>query len=396
VSIPGLSLRAGLLKPSPTLSITAKANALKAQGIDVVSFGAGEPDFNTPEAICETTIAAIQAGFTKYTPSAGIKELREAIAQKLTHENRVPTTADQVVVSCGAKHSVYNCMQLLLDPGDEVLLIAPYWMTYAEQIKLAGGVPVVVYTTAETGFVPTIAEIAAKVSARTKAIVINSPSNPTGAVLPRSFLEELAALAVEKGFWVISDEIYEKLIYGETHLSIASLNEEIAAQTITIGGCSKTYAMTGWRIGFAAAPLTLSKAMSNFQDQVTSNPTSFVQKGAVTAFQLPPNQVEAMREEFQARRDLIVDLLADVPGFKILAPKGAFYAFVDVRGALTAAVPDDVALSAYLLEEAKVSVIPGSVFEGAGHLRLSYAASRHDIERGVARIREAVAKLAQA
>jgi len=396
VSIPGLSLRAGLLKPSPTLSITAKANALKAQGVDVVSFGAGEPDFNTPEAICETTIAAIRAGFTKYTPSAGIKELREAIAQKLTHENHVPTTADQVVVSCGAKHSVYNCMQLLLDPGDEVLLIAPYWMTYAEQIKLAGGVPVVVYTTAETGFVPTIAEIAEKVTARTKAIVINSPSNPTGAVLPRAFLEELAALAVDKGFWVISDEIYEKLIYGETHVSIASLNEEIAAQTITIGGCSKTYAMTGWRIGFAAAPLTLAKAMSNFQDQVTSNPTSFVQKGAVTAFQLPPNQVEAMREEFQARRDLIVGLLADVPGFKILAPKGAFYAFVDVRGALTSAVADDVALSAYLLAEAKVSVIPGSVFEGAGHLRLSYAASRHDIERGVARIREAVAKLAQA
>jgi len=396
VSIPGLSLRAGLLKPSPTLSITAKANALKAQGVDVVSFGAGEPDFNTPEAICETTIAAIRAGFTKYTPSAGIKELREAIAQKLTHENHVPTTADQVVVSCGGKHSVYNCMQLLLDPGDEVLLIAPYWMTYAEQIKLAGGVPVVVYTTAETGFVPTIAEIAEKVTARTKAIVINSPSNPTGAVLPRAFLEELAALAVDKGFWVISDEIYEKLIYGETHVSIASLNEEIAAQTITIGGCSKTYAMTGWRIGFAAAPLTLAKAMSNFQDQVTSNPTSFVQKGAVTAFQLPPNQVEAMREEFQARRDLIVGLLADVPGFKILAPKGAFYAFVDVRGALTSAVADDVALSAYLLAEAKVSVIPGSVFEGAGHLRLSYAASRHDIERGVARIREAVAKLAQA
>lgn len=396
MSIPGLSLRAGLLKPSPTLSITAKANALKAQGIDVVSFGAGEPDFNTPEAICDTTIAAIRAGFTKYTPSAGIKELREAIAQKLTHENHVPTTADQVVVSCGAKHSVYNCMQLLLDPGDEVLLIAPYWMTYAEQIKLAGGVPVVIYTTAETGFVPTIAEIAEKVTARTKAIVINSPSNPTGAVLPRAFLEELAALAIEKGFWVVSDEIYEKLIYGETHVSIASLNEEIAAQTITIGGCSKTYAMTGWRIGFAAAPLTLAKAMSNFQDQVTSNPTSFVQKGAVTAFQLPPNQVEAMREEFHARRDLIVGLLADVPGFKILAPKGAFYAFVDVRGALTSAVADDVALSAYLLEEAKVSVIPGSVFEGGGHLRLSYAASRHDIERGVARIREAVAKLAQA
>lgn len=396
MSIPGLSLRAGLLKPSPTLSITAKANALKAQGIDVVSFGAGEPDFNTPEAICETTIAAIQAGFTKYTPSAGIKELREAIAQKLTHENHVATAAEQVVVSCGAKHSVYNCMQLLLDPGDEVLLIAPYWMTYAEQIKLAGGVPVVVYTTAETGFVPTIAEIAEKVSARTKAIVINSPSNPTGAVLPRTFLEELAALAVKKGFWVVSDEIYEKLIYGETHVSIASLNDAIAAQTITIGGCSKTYAMTGWRIGFAAAPLTLAKAMSNFQDQVTSNPTSFVQKGAVTAFQLPPNQVESMRAEFEARRDLIVDLLAAVPGFKILAPKGAFYAFVDVRGALTSAVADDLALSAYLLEEAKVSVIPGSVFEGAGHLRLSYAASRHDIERGVTRIREAVAKLAQA
>ncbi len=383
-----LSARAELLKPSPTLSITAKANQMKADGFDVISFAAGEPDFNTPQPICDAAISALQAGFTKYTPSSGIKELKEAISSKLLRENGLAASPDQIVVSVGAKHSLFNSLQVLLDPGDEVLLIAPYWMTYAEQIRLAGGVPVVVHASPDTGFVPTYDQLKEAVTGRTRAIVLNSPSNPTGAVLPRETLKEIAALALRHGFWIIADEIYERLVYGVDHVSIATLGKEVAEQTITIGGCSKSYAMTGWRIGFAAAPTPVAKAMSNFQDQVTSNPTSFAQKGAVVAFNLPSEAVEQMRFEFEARRDLIVGLLGQIPDLKIPEPKGAFYVFPD----MSAYDGDDLALSAYLLEEAMVATVPGSVFEGPGHIRLSYAASRHDIERGVARIAEALGK----
>jgi len=388
-----LSSRVGALKPSPTLSITAKANAMKAEGVDVISFAAGEPDFNTPEPICNAAIEAIKAGFTKYTPSAGIKELKVAIAGKLERENSLKVDPDQVVVSCGAKHSVYNTMMALLEPGDEVILIAPYWMTYADQIRLAGGVPVVVYTEATSGFVPSYESLQAAITPRTKALLINSPSNPTGAVLPRATIKEIAALALRHGFWVVADEIYERLIYGEQHQSIAALGSDIAAQTITIGGCSKTYSMTGWRIGFAAAPLPVAKAMSNFQDQVTSNPTSFAQRGAVVAFNMDSETVEKMRVEFEGRRDLIVGLLRGIPGLNVPEPKGAFYVFPDVSQYLKGKVANDLDLAAYLLEAAQVATVPGSVFEGAGHLRLSYAASRPNIEKGVARIAEALQKL---
>ncbi|RYG40050.1 pyridoxal phosphate-dependent aminotransferase, partial [bacterium] len=246
---------------------------MKAEGIDVISFAAGEPDFNTPEPIIHAAIEALEAGFTKYTPSAGIKELKDVVVAKLGRENSVSVKAEQVIVSCGAKHSVYNTCQVLVNPGDEVILIAPYWMTYAEQVKLAGGVPKVIYTTAESGFVPTYDQLREAITEKTKAIIVNSPSNPTGAVLPRQTIKEIAQLALRHNFWIISDEIYERLIYGETHQSPAALSEEVAERTITIGGCSKSYSMTGWRIGFAAAPLSVAKAMSNFQDQVTSNPT---------------------------------------------------------------------------------------------------------------------------
>ena len=366
---------------------------MRAQGEDVISFGAGEPDFNTPEPICRASIAAIEAGFTKYTPSAGIAELKVAIAAKLERENKIKVSADQVVVSCGAKHSVYNTMQILLNPGDEVILIAPYWMTYADQIRLAGGNPVVIHTTSQTEFVPSAQDLKNAVSPRTKAILINSPSNPTGAVFPRKTLKEIAAFALQHGLWIVADEIYERLVYGTEHYSIAALSAEVAAQTITIGGCSKSYAMTGWRIGFAAAPLPIAKAMSNFQDQVTSNPTSFAQKGAVVAFGLDSSVVEAMRVEFEARRDLIVSRLQAIPNVHISPPKGAFYAFADVSAYLGGTCLTDVDLSTFLLETAKVATVPGSVFEGAGHLRLSYAASRQDIERGVARISEALQTL---
>ncbi len=389
-----LSARAGLLKPSPTLAITAKANAMKAAGEDVVNFGAGEPDFDTPEPIIEAAVDALRGGFTKYTPSAGIKELKEAVAAKLLRENNVKVSPDQVVMSCGAKQSVYQTMQVLLDPGDEVILIAPYWMTYAEQIRLAGGVPKVVKAPAENGFVPSLDQLKEAVGPRTKAILINSPSNPTGAILPRGTLKEIASLALRHNLWIVTDEIYERLIYGgESHTSLASLSAEVAERTITIGGCSKSYSMTGWRIGFAAAPLPVAKALSNLQDQITSNPTSFAQKGATVAFNLPAEAVEAMRAEFEARRDLISRLLGDIPGVKMPMPKGAFYAFPDVTAYLGGRIATDLDLAGYLLEEAKVAVIPGTVFEGEGHIRLTYACSRADIERGVGRIAEALSKL---
>ena len=362
---------------------------MKADGLDVISFGAGEPDFNTPQAICDAAKEAIDAGFTKYTPSAGISELREAICGKLSRENGLQYYPSQIIVSCGAKHSVYNAMQVLINPGDEVILIAPYWMTYADQIQLAGGVPVVVRASAESGFVPEIEQINDAITSRTKAILINSPSNPSGAVLPDSVLEGIANIADKNDLWIISDEIYEQLIYGTTFQSIAAVSQNTKDRTITIGGCSKSYAMTGWRIGFAASPLPVAKAMSNFQDQVTSNPTSFAQKGAVVAFNLPAESVEEMRAEFEARRDLIVRLLSDISGFKITPPKGAFYAFPDVSGCLLPG-ETDIELAEFLLEKAHVAVVPGSVFEGQGHIRLSYATSRKNIEEGVRRIKEAL------
>jgi aspartate aminotransferase len=385
-----LAQRTGLLKPSPTLSITAKANAMKAEGHNVISFGAGEPDFNTPQVICDAAKSALDAGFTKYTPSAGIKELREAISAKLKRENGLDYSPEQIIVSCGAKHSVFNTMQVLVDPGDEVILLAPYWMTYADQIRLAGGIPKVIHCSAASGFVPTYDQLREAIGPRTKAIIMCSPSNPTGAVMPHQTLKEIAALAIRHGFWIISDEIYERLIYGQKFESLGSLGKEALAQTITIGGCSKSYAMTGWRIGFSASPLPIAKAMSNFQDQVTSNPTSFAQKGAVVAFELPASDVEAMRVEFEARRDLIIGLLNDIPGVECGVPGGAFYAFPDISKHLREG-ETDVDLTSYLLEKALVAVVPGSVFEGAGHIRLSYATSKENITEGVRRIREALA-----
>ncbi len=384
-----------MLKPSPTLKITQTANALKAKGEDVVSFAAGEPDFNTPLEVCEAAISAIRHGFTKYTPSAGIPDLRKAIAEKLRKENGLNPTPEQVVVSCGAKQSVYNTMQVLLNEGDEVILIAPYWMTYAEQIRLAGGRPVSVATEESAGYVPDPNRIAAAITKRTKAIIVNSPCNPTGALFPRETLKAIAALAIRNDLWIISDEIYEKLIYGEKYTSIGALSAEVESRTITVNGCSKTYSMTGWRIGYAAAPKEVAEAMSNLQDQVTSNPTSFAQRGALAALALPPNQVEGMRAEFEGRRNDIVELLRKIPGVTVETPKGAFYVLPNFKAVLNESVSDDFKLSEYLLETVKVATIPGSVFEAPGHLRLTYATSRTDISRGIARIGTAIEALNQ-
>ena len=382
-----LSERVSLLKPSPTLALTAKVAELRRNGEEIVSFAAGEPDFGTPASVCEAGIEAIRAGHTRYTAGAGIPQLREAISAKLQKDNGVTVEPTQVVVSAGAKQALFNAITALCNPGDEVILIAPYWMTYRDQVLLAGGKPVVVQTSRADGYIPSLDALRAATTSRTKAIVINSPSNPAGAVLPRSTLKEIAALALRNELFVISDEIYEQLVYdGEKHISIASLGSEIAHRTITINGMSKAYAMTGWRIGYSASPLPIAKAMSAIQDQVTSNASSISQYAALAALAMPKEALRAMTEEFQCRRDLILQELAKIPGVSCAKPGGAFYAFPDVSAYLDGG--DDVALSQRLLEGQKVATVPGSVFEGKGHLRLTYALDRAQISEGVRRIAE--------
>lgn len=383
---PSLGDRAAVARPSPTLAITARANALRAEGAQIISFGAGEPDFNTPEPVCDAAIQALHEGFTKYTASAGIPALREAVAEKLLRENGVRYDPSQIVVSCGAKHSVFNALWVTLNPGDEVILFAPYWMTYLDQIRLCGGVPVVVPTRVEDGFVPTMEAIQARLTPRTKAIIVNSPCNPTGAVFPRQTLKEIAALAIRHDLWIISDEIYERLVYDGEHQSVPALGSDVQERTLWVGGCSKTFSMTGWRIGFLAAPSPVARAVSCFQDQVTSNPTSFAQKGAMAALAMAPDWVDAMRREFHERRDLAWHLLTQIPGLQVPRPSGAFYLFVGVGAYLGGRFHTDVELAERLLEEAHVATVPGSVFEGSGFLRLSYTASQDDIRCGIERI----------
>ncbi|MCU0315234.1 MAG: pyridoxal phosphate-dependent aminotransferase [Fimbriimonadaceae bacterium] len=367
---------------------------MKAEGLDVVSFAAGEPDFNTPLSVCQSASQALEQGLTKYAPSRGLPILVEAIIRKLGRENKLQASGDNIVVSCGAKHSLYNAFMTLLDPGDEVILIAPYWMTYADQIVLAGGVPVIVQTTADTGFTPHSDQIKAALTAKTKAIVINSPCNPTGSALSRQQLKDIAAIALRHNLWIISDEIYERLTYDHPHTSIASLSKEVAERTVSIFGCSKSYSMTGWRIGFSVAPKQVSDAMANLQDQVTSNATTFAQAGAATALDLPDAEVESMRSEFETRRNLGLELLRAIPGLRISQPKGAFYFFVDCSAYLQGSVKTDLDLAELLLEKAHVATVPGSVFVGPGHLRLSYAASREDIQKGVMRLAQVLPTIA--
>jgi len=383
-----LSQRATALRPSPTLAMTARARAMKAEGKPVLSFAAGEPDFNTPDQICEAGIDAIRKGQTKYTASSGTPELKQAILDMLIRRHGVQGKPSEIVVSCGAKHSIYNALMTLCDPGDEVLLIAPFWMTYADQVRLAGATPVLLHTTADSGFCPSLDEVKDALTPRTKAIILNSPSNPTGAVLPAAFVQGVANLAVAHDFWMISDEIYEYLLYGAEHQSVLTCGEEARQRTVWVSGCSKTYSMTGWRIGYAWAPAAVATAMSNLQDQVTSNPTSFAQAGAVAALKMPDNEIETMRSEFAARRELVMDLLQQIPGMKVARPQGAFYAFPDVSAFLGGRFEDDAVLADALLDEKYVAVVPGSVFYGPGHLRLSYAASRADLEEGIGRIHE--------
>ncbi|QYK53097.1 MAG: pyridoxal phosphate-dependent aminotransferase [Fimbriimonadaceae bacterium] len=387
---PELSQRCHLIKPSPTLAMTARARDMKAAGINVLSFAAGEPDFNTPEEIREAAKVALDEGQTKYCSSRGLPLLIEAIQRKVSRENGFQCNANQVVVSCGAKHSIYNALQVLINPGDEVILFAPFWMTYADQVLLAGGKPVIIHTTAETGFTPDPDQIKRAITAKTKVLIVNTPSNPTGGAWSRQLIKEVASIALKHNLMIISDEIYERLTYDHDHCSFASLSKDVAAHTITILGVSKTYSMTGWRIGFSVSTPEIATAIANFQDQVTSNATTFAQAGAAAALDSATETVAGMKQKFCDRRELGLKLLGDISGLKTAPPKGAFYFFTDVSLYLTGRISTDVDLADHLLDTAHIATIPGSVFYGPGHLRLSYANSPEAITEGFTRLKNAL------
>jgi aspartate aminotransferase len=396
-----LASRLDPIKPSITLAVTAKAARLKAEGVDVVSFGAGEPDFDTPAHIKDAARAALDQGVGKYTEVGGILPLRKAIAAELGGVHRTKIEPDQVLVSTGAKHSLYNLFMALLDPGDEVLIPAPYWVSYPDMVMLAGGRPVILETRAEDDFAVTAAQVAAACSAHTRAIVLNNPSNPTGAVYTRAQIEALAKVVVERDLLVISDDIYRQLVYGDgEYVSIAAVSPEVCARTILVDGVSKTYAMTGWRIGYTAGPLPLIKAMAKIQGQSTSNPTHISQIAALAALTGPQACVAEMRRAFDERRVEMVRLLRAIPGVQCREPKGAFYAFPDVSAYVGKKTPegsildDDVQLCDWLVEVGKVAVVPGSGFGAPGFVRLSYACSMANIQDGVGRLARALGSLA--
>lgn len=390
-----ISARARRTAPSPTLSMNARFKAMQANGIDVVGFGAGEPDFDTPEHIKEAAIAALRAGQTKYTPSSGTPALREAICEKLLRENGLTYAPNEVIVSAGAKHSIYNLFQAVLDPGDEVIIPVPYWVSYPEQVRLAEGVPVFVPAPESNGFRVTAEAIAERIGPRTRMVVLNSPSNPSGAVVPEEELRRIAELVVERELLVLSDEIYEHLTYAGRHVSIASLGDEIRRRTFVVNGLSKAYSMTGWRLGYLAGNAEVVAAMGRIQDQSTSNPTSFAQAGAVAALRGPQDCVERMRRAFQQRRDVIVSRLNRMPGINCVNPDGAFYVLPNVSGLLGESLPDSDALAEFLLEEILVAVVPGNGFGVPHNVRLSYATGLETIEKGMDRLEEAARRLTQ-
>jgi aspartate aminotransferase len=367
---------------------------MRAQGIDVISFGAGEPDFDTPESIKRAAIAALEAGDTKYTASPGTEPLRAAICEKLRRDNSLSFQPNEVIVSVGAKHSLYNLMQATIDPGDEVLLPSPYWVSYPEQVKLAGGLPVFVPSQETDGFRVRADSIQSALTPQSRMLILNSPCNPTGAALPEDELRRIADLAVERDLIVVSDEIYEKLTYdGQRHTSIASLGDEIKALTFTVNGLSKAYSMTGWRLGYVAGDRSVVAAMCRIQDQSTSNPTSFAQAGAVAALNGPQDAVAEMACAFEQRRNVIVDRLNAIPGIRCVKPDGAFYVFPNVSGLYSSRISDSDALAEHLLSEARIAVVPGSGFGAPEYIRLSYATSMQHIREGMDRLEAAARQL---
>jgi aspartate aminotransferase len=394
-----LSNKAMKINPSITLEITAKAKELKESGVDVVSFGAGEPDFNTPENIIEAAIKAMKDGKTKYTPTSGILDLRKSICDKFKKDNELNYDTDQIVVSTGAKQSLANTFLAILNEGDEVIIPTPYWVSYPELAKLAGGLPVFINTNKENDYKYSVKELRNLITSKTKAILVNSPNNPTGSIYTREELTEIAELAKEYDLIIISDEIYEKLIYdNEKHISIASISKDSYERTIVINGLSKAYAMTGWRIGYSASSKEIAKLMSSVQSHVTSNINSISQYAAIEALNGPQDSIKIMIKEFEKRRNYMIDRINKIHGLSIIRPKGAFYIMVCIENYFGKKINGEIINSSLdfsksLLNEENVAVIPGIAFGLDNYIRLSYATSMEIIEEGLNRLEKYLRKL---
>jgi len=387
-----LARRLQQIKPSPTLALNAKARALAAQGVDVVGFAAGEPDYDTPAFIKDAAVEALRQGFTKYTATAGIPELRAAVREKFARENGLTYAPEQVLITVGAKQALYNFFQAVLDPGDEVVIFAPYWVSYPDMVRLAGGEPVVVETREEDGWVPSPHALRAALTPRTRAVVFNSPSNPTGAVLSRKDLEALGQVILPHGCLVVSDDIYEPLVYGDTPFcNIVNAVPALQDRTLVVNGFSKSHSMTGWRLGYAAGPVALVAAMTMVQDQSTSNAASMVQKAGLAALGGSGAELREMRAEYLQRRDLVVSALNTMPGIRCRTPEGAFYVMANVKGLLGKSYKGQVLgsalkMSELLLSNFQVAAVPGEPFGAPGYLRLSFVTSREKLQKGLTRI----------
>jgi aspartate aminotransferase len=395
-----LARRLSVIEPSPTLAVSAKAAKLKAAGIDVVSFGAGEPDFDTPTFIKDAAKKALDAGATKYTNVEGTMPLRKAVAKWIGDAHKIAIDPSEVIVSSGAKQSIFNVMHALIDEGDEVIIPTPAWVSYNDIVKMAGGKPVNVPTKAEENFQVRAEDVAKAVTSRTKMILVCSPSNPTGAMYDEATLRALSKIAVEKDLWLMTDDIYRTLIYGDAKFfQPATISPEARAHTIIIDGVSKAFAMTGWRVGFTVAPKAVVEAMATIQGQSTTHAATVAQFAALAAIEGPTDELETMRQEFDKRRKVMVARLREIPGVKCVEPKGAFYAFPDLSAFIGKKTPEgktienDVQLCEWLLEAAKVAVVMGSAFHAPGFVRLSYATSMKNVEEGVRRMAEWLPKL---
>jgi len=385
-----LAERLKKINPSSTLAITSKAKKLKSEGKDIVTFAAGEPDFDTPDFIKDAAIEALKSGFTKYTPTTGTPELKKLICQKFKKDNALEYAPGQVIVSCGAKHSIYNALMVLLNKADEVLIPLPYWVSYPEMVNLCEGTPRFIKTSPAHSFKITVQDLKKHISSKTKVLILNSPSNPAGSVYSRLELEEIAKVCVSKNIFVISDEIYEKIIFdGAKHESIASFNKDIYDLTITVNGLSKSHSMTGWRIGYIGAPADVANAISNLQDHSTSNPNSIAQKAAAAALSAPEDFTLKLCQEFQRRRDYLASRLKGIKKIGFTLPQGAFYMFCDISKTGL----DSMEFSRRLLEEEYVSVIPGVSFGMDDYIRISFATSMDELKKGMDRLEKWVDKL---
>lgn len=385
-----LADRVKKINPSLTLAITSKAKKLKQEGRDIVSFGAGEPDFDTPDFIKEAAIEAIRAGFTKYTPTTGIPELKKAICEKLKRDNSLDYSPSQIVVSCGAKHSIFNALMALVKRNDEVLIPSPYWVSYPEMVNICEGRPIFIKALPENNFKITIEELEKHITTKSKALILNSPSNPAGTVYNYEELKKIAEICVANKIFIISDEIYEKIIFDKLrHISVAGIGKEIYNFTITINGLSKSYSMTGWRIGYLAGPQDIVDCVSKLQDHSTSNPNSIAQKAALAALNAPEDFINNMRAEFEKRRDYCIERLGKIKKLTYIRPQGAFYLFCGISDTNL----DSLVFSDRLLNEALVAVIPGIGFGRDDYIRISFATGKEQLKKGLDRIEEWLSKL---